>query len=137
MAKVKTMDCEFKTVGIGKDVTRMSVSVPREKLSLQEADDLFTGSQISAKLSCDPNRNGDAEGQQTMPGCSLDLEVVADCHGFRASSDSFSTSLSMNKESVDLTFLSAFAGRKGTIKIERTGAAAGGGEADSDDNDDQ
>ena len=125
MAKAKTMECEYKGVGIGKDISRISISVAREKLSLKQADDLFVGSQIDAVMSCDPGNNGDAAGQQTMEGCSLDLNVVADCHGFRTDSERYSASLSINKKAVDLATLAQFANRKGTITATRMGAATG------------
>lgn len=122
MARPKVLPCSFTGVSIGKDTARISVSVPSEKLSLDEAHALFVGARLSGTLTCDAH-NGDAEGQQTMPGCSKELEIDAESQGFHTYSDRYTASLKVSKSDTDIAALAEFANRRGKIKAKRTGDA--------------
>lgn len=115
---------KFKGVGINSDSARISFNVDREtKFSISKADKLFGNSQVRARLSCDPNAQGDADGQQTMEGAEIFLNLTGDISGFGVRPDSYSTKIKLPKTSVDLKQLAQFANRAGTLCLSRVGDA--------------
>lgn len=62
-----------------------------------------------------------------LPGLADTLETVADIAGYRSDVHGFSSSLQINKTSVDTRHLAAFAGAKGVVVVERIASASESG----------
>jgi hypothetical protein len=140
MSKVKKasfeneVDCEFKGIGIGKEKLRIGVNVGRDQIDLDKADELFCGSQLQVRVDCDPNRNKDVDGQQTMEGSTITLDGVANVLGYGVKTDHYSISLQFTIGAIELNEIGKFANRKGKLFCSRIGDAptSGGDDGEGD-----
>jgi hypothetical protein len=125
MAKKKMkFKAEFKSVSIGTNTVRIGFELDRPCLTLDEADDLFSNSQVRCNIVCDPNSKKDVEGQETFDETGTKVQVIADIKGYRVEEDCYKAALSLNKHESDVAVLGSFANAKATLEMERIGAAA-------------
>lgn len=120
-AKAKKLNVQYATIGIGKELVRISMAIDRTELTLTEADSLFTGAQLKMQMSCDPNAAKDAEGQQKMKSAEVKVDVIGECKGVGIKKETLRISVSMPKDDVEVALLSKFAALAGTITCQRTG----------------
>lgn len=118
----KKLNVTFGSVTIAKKVVRLTVSINRDKLPLDEADDLFAASQLDARLCCDPQADTDTKGQQKMVDTKVELDITPNVSGYHVYEHAFSVSFVMPKKSVDKNLLGQFSAREGTVTCKRKGA---------------
>lgn len=117
-------DVEFRGVSIGTNTARIGFHVDRGALELDEADELFSNSQVRCNIVCDPNAKKDAEGQETFGETGEKIDVVADIKGFRVTEEGYTAGLSLNKKETDVAILGSFANAKAKLTCQRLGAAS-------------
>ena len=136
MSKTKhdyELEGHFKGVSIGTNTARLGFAIDRSEMTLEQADGVFSNSQLKATIVCDPNDHKDCEGQETFKDTGCKMDVIADVKGYRVSAKSFSSGLSLNKEEADIATLSTFANRKGKLLCTRVGDATSAAEEHDED----
>lgn len=113
--KILELPCEFKGLTAGKTTVGIGVEVSRANLSLETADELFIGQQLSCKLILKEREEN--EGQPVLMKTVAELEGLFDTSTCKGGKDSFSTKLSGNLDRVDIAKLAKFANREGFVHI--------------------
>lgn len=126
-------ECTLKSVSIAKDKASVGLAIPRSKLGVDEADEIFCGAQLSVQLEADPNASKkEPDGQQKLCESTIDFEGIASCGGFGVKSEVINLSLQFVKSEVDLRQLGRFAALKGTVRCTRTGSCVSSSDEDED-----
>jgi len=119
----KTVKCKFRGVSSGKYGYTIGLSVDRGDLPLDQADGLLVGSRLKVELSCDPNSDSDAKGQQTMGDCSISVVADAESRGISVLEDHITMSLKIHKDDVDVATLDQLCYHDGSAALNRVGDA--------------
>jgi ribosome modulation factor len=110
---------EFGNISIGELTCRLGVKIVREELELDEADRIFCGRQIQGKVSLAPRGDGD---QKRLPSMEdnrpLFIEGMFETKQIGVRPDEYSIGLTFNKKAIDVSELSQFAKKTGTIEVE-------------------
>lgn len=123
MPKAKEYDVTFVAVTPQVETVRIGMKFDKSHLSREEADHLFCGSEIKAKLSVDKNANKDTKGQQTSLNTDYELKVSGTCRSYTVHPKYITASLTMTYEDALCEKLLHFRYRKGKITCNRTGNA--------------
>lgn len=112
----KTLPVTFGGSSTGKTVGRISVTVSRDNLELELADELFTDTRLSCQLEVTPKKQG--KGQKSLIADQYPvLEGVFDVKGFRTNAEKFSFSLTFNRKALDNNALGEFAAQAGKLLV--------------------
>lgn len=122
---------EFGGVSYGKNMGSVGISVSRDDIDLEVADNLFINSQVQCRIAADPNAGKDVQGQVKAFEDHEFVEFVANVHGFSVKADNIRATLSIPKSSLGEAQLARFAGRRGTCECTRVGTLHEDGESDN------
>ena len=122
----KTYDCLFRGLGNQKTDFSFGFDIPIKALSLTEAYRLLAGTKLKVTLCCDPNSDGDADGQGTLGKKKLneiELKLDAESQRFSCVPGSIAGTIKVHKDETEFVELDKFSYHKGSIAIERVGKA--------------
>jgi hypothetical protein len=128
MAKEKVCDeleVEFLSVSHAKK-TRLGVKMVRNGSplsNLNDAETFLDGAKLRCDCACDPNAEGDTEGQETLHADKDALQISFECetNGFRSQSPHLTFGLFIHQDDVNQGALDRFARTKGTMNITKLG----------------
>lgn len=141
----KVLAVSFGSTSAGKHTGRIGITVSRDKLEIDLADELFCDTRLQAVLTVIPKKDG--KGQKSMlPDQFPTIEGSFDVKGFSTRSDKFSCGFTYMKRSIDANALGEFAGQAGKVEIfdigeipdeETKGSGEDGEEAEVDQSDEE
>ena len=123
MSEEKEYDVTFGKVNPQVETIRIAMQFDRAELSIEEAEILFCGSQLSANLSVDKNAEGDGKGQQVAIETDYSVDVVGISKSWTSHPKFFSTGITMPYSDEIAQMLLHLRYRKGKILCRRTGNA--------------
>ena len=114
--KPKTFPIDFGKVSLGDKTARITGSVSRGNLSLEEADKLFCDRRLAVLIRL--YRKGETDGQKRM----LDddahkVEGSADVKGYRVTSDAFALGFTFSLADIDLMEFAHFSKGAGEVSV--------------------
>ncbi len=121
--EIKEYDVTFGQVSPQKETVRLAMKFDRTVLSPEEADKLFCGSQVSAKIAVDNNAGNDDPGQEKSINTDFELSLNGTSKRYSVDPKQVSVSLTMTYSEELAKKLIHFGFRKGKIKCHRTGNA--------------
>ncbi len=123
----KTYDCLFRGLGNQKTEFSFGFDIPMKALSLTEAYRLLAGTKLRVTLCCDPNSDGDTDGQGTLAKAAaeneIELKLDAESTRFAVVPGSIAGTIKVHKDEVEFDELDKFSYHKGTVQIEKVGKA--------------
>lgn len=112
---VKTIPVNFGTVSLGAGTARLGIKVSRSDLSLDTADELFSGRRLNGTIIL---RSDEDPKQTKFIDSDYSLKGAFDVKGFRTTIESFSCGLTFGIREIDLNDVGHFSNGKGRIDIE-------------------
>lgn len=124
--------CDFRGVSRGPETRRIAVTVGRNVLSMDDADDILCGQRVTVQLML-----GDvAEGSQSLPGMG-DQAMVADIKSLSMKPDEWSFGLTFSANDVDPITLDKLSGNPGRMVVVASGEIPAKSGKCGDDEDDE
>lgn len=125
------MRCEFKGVSLGDSTARVGVSIDRESMSYDTADELLCGRQVKVEI---VNKHHEGKALAGMEGASgVTILAIASIKSFAVKPKEFSFGLTFDIDAIDPKELSMFPQRSGEIRLKHEGDLPTNGEANADD----
>lgn len=115
MAK-KTFNVNFNNASIGDSAASIGIKVPRSEIDLDTADGYFVKRRLNLELKL--GSDGD---QARIPGAGQVVAAVADVNSFGVQEEWVTCTLSFSRKELDVTEISNFAKRSGTMKVKSSG----------------
>lgn len=112
--------CEVTSVSPQLETRKISIKIKRENLSIETADELFSGKRLTVDL--EAHKPDDLDGQQelfegTMPAIG---GKVCDVKAFRTTRDVFACGLVFGIDSMDAETFEAFQKKSATLRVTGT-----------------
>lgn len=122
-SKAKTWDAEIEVdwggLSIGDMTARLGLKVERERLELDEANELFCGKRCAVLIA---NKAAAENGQKQLKGMEksdvVEIEALVDIKSFNSTPKHFGTGLTFNLETVKPEMLAKFPKRRGVLCIQ-------------------
>lgn len=108
---------EFSGVGIGETSARIGVTLSRDDMDIDVADDLLCGRRIKGKIEAH-KKGGDSEGQGYLKNVRPSITAVFECKSFRTGPSKIGASLNFALNDLTGDDLRHFANRNGNLYIE-------------------
>ena len=127
--------CKYGAVGTTTtgDHIGVSIQIERQHAKRADVDKLLCGSQLEVLLACDPNADGDADGQMLVfKDMGLTATGVAEVASYGCYPKRYNARLKFPREAIDLPMLSRFSGHRGILKCRRIGDAQTKAEAETE-----
>lgn len=111
----------------GKKTAQIGMTIQRGDLEWTVAASILCGAQLDVKICCDPNADGDVQGQkQFREDKDFTLTGTPTCQSFHTYPDHFSATLVFPLSAVDVRLLACFANQPGRLSCTRIGDSATG-----------
>jgi hypothetical protein len=123
-AKKTVIGVKFAGVSIGETTARIGISIDRELIELEAADDLFCNRRLIGQIEVEAGN--DAEGQKKLvDDLNHTIKGAFDIKGFRVTSANIAAGLTFSLNDVELNELGHFAKRAGKLTIVNVEAIPG------------
>lgn len=130
MAKKSTIDIPVKFGSVsnsGKKTARIGITIEKNMIDVERAEEMFCDSRLAVNLVCDPNDKGDKAQGKLDDISEIKITGIADVKGYRSNVDHFTIGLTFALAELNLDNLrqlNGIAGKGGSLKAERTGSAS-------------
>lgn len=108
---------KFGSVNTGKDHVRISLSMDRGRLTLEQAEENLCGYRLQVRLTCRPQRAQNSAPLPGMEDADLEFEGIADAKKYLVSRGNINSGLTFAIAAIDATHLLPFAQREGWLQI--------------------
>lgn len=117
-------EVEFGGVGINVH-DGIGMRIRAEKITQAKMNRFFRGAQLSVRIACSPNSDGDAKGQQLLAFDQMELTVegVVECQRYVCNPNGYSVRLTFPHKSLDMASLGDYPKHSGRIMVKRMGDA--------------
>ncbi len=125
----KQIKCDFTNVNLQLEHRTINCKISRDNLSLESADELFAGHQLTGTV--EVVRSDEADGQEKLfDGDLPSVSGVFDVKRFMVGPEEISCTLVFAKDTIDPTTLDGFLKRSGRVTVTASGEIP---EKDGDD----
>lgn len=117
----ETFEVRYGNLSVGKELARIRVTIDRDAMSLDQADNLCCGARCDVDMIADPNGQDDDPDQETFISTAIKMQTIADIKTFTVRPAEIAASLSFSIGDLDVSELSHFASAKGSLTLKRIG----------------
>lgn len=111
----RVIPVKFGNVSVAVNTASISLKVQRDDLQIENCDTMFANHRLTVVLEL--IRKTDSEDQRSLVNVNLEFRGICDVKSYTVGPDTFSLTLSFNKNDVDLNELILFSNGAGKVSI--------------------